>query len=131
VAQAREKEGATYVLSRTRLHRGADRRRAQLAPGRRRLDEARRRVVFAEGGDIVVLDTVARTRLQVTRTRAESNPRWRAATRPSRSFPRTTLHRPARDRLDRATHRRETARRETRDTDSQKFVREQEAALIQ
>ena len=40
-------------------------------------DDARRRVVFADGGDIVVVDTVARTRQQVTRTTApESSPRW-------------------------------------------------------
>jgi len=40
-------------------------------------DEARRRVVFTDGGDVVVLDTVARTRQQVTRTTApESGPRW-------------------------------------------------------
>ena len=40
-------------------------------------DEARRRVVFVDAGDVVLLDTTTRTRRRITRTSgAESNPRW-------------------------------------------------------
>jgi dipeptidyl aminopeptidase/acylaminoacyl peptidase len=42
-----------------------------------RWDKARRRVLFVDGGDIVLVDAIARTRRQVTRTTGpESNPRW-------------------------------------------------------
>jgi len=40
-------------------------------------DEAHRRVLFADGGDIVIVDTVAGTRTEITRTTdRESGPRW-------------------------------------------------------
>ena len=40
-------------------------------------DTAHRRVAFARDGDIVVIDTVDRRRIQVTRTSdTEANPRW-------------------------------------------------------
>ncbi len=42
-----------------------------------RWDKARRRVLFVDGGDIVMVDAVAGTRRQITRTTGgESNPRW-------------------------------------------------------
>jgi dipeptidyl aminopeptidase/acylaminoacyl peptidase len=42
-----------------------------------RWDKAHRRVLFVDGGDIVLVDAIAKTRRQVTRTAgAESNPRW-------------------------------------------------------
>lgn len=53
----------------------ADRRRAPLADGA--WDADRRRIVGIDRGDVVVIDTVARTRIDVTRTTAtEANPRW-------------------------------------------------------
>ena len=52
-----------------------ERRSAPLANGA--WDSARRRILGADRGDIVVIDTVARKRLDVTRTTgAESSPRW-------------------------------------------------------
>jgi dipeptidyl aminopeptidase/acylaminoacyl peptidase len=130
-----EKEGATYVLSQntTTPRRLTEDERKLAPPVGGVWDEARRRVVFAEGGDIVVLDTVARTRHQVTRTTApESGPRWArhdtAVTFVSQNnlfiVPLATGS------IEQLTDVR-PRRRETRDTESQKFVREQEAALLQ
>jgi dipeptidyl aminopeptidase/acylaminoacyl peptidase len=74
-----EDQEATWVVPRTG---GAPRR---LTDEERRLapapsgawDETRRRIVFVEDGDVAVVDTVARTRRQVTRTSgAEGRPRW-------------------------------------------------------
>jgi dipeptidyl aminopeptidase/acylaminoacyl peptidase len=130
-----EKDGATYVLSQntTTPRRLTDEERKLAPPVGGAWDDAHRRVLFAEGGDIVVVDTVARTRHQVTRTTApESGPRWArndsAVTFVSQnnlfivplatgSIAQLTDVKPR--------------RRETRDTASQTFVREQEAALLQ
>ena len=130
-----EKESATYVLSQntTTPRRLTDEERKLAPPVGGAWDEAHRRVVFADGGDIVVLDTVARTRQQVTRTTApESGPRWArndtAVTFVSQNnlfiVPLATGS------IEQLTDVK-PRRRETRDTDSQKFVREQEAALLQ
>jgi dipeptidyl aminopeptidase/acylaminoacyl peptidase len=130
-----EKEGATYVLSQntTTARRLTDQERKLAPPVGGAWDEARRRVVFSDGGDIVVIDTVARTRQQVTRTTApESSPRWArndtAVTFVSQNnlfiVPLATGS------IEQLTDVK-PRRRETRDTDSQKFVREQEAALLQ
>jgi dipeptidyl aminopeptidase/acylaminoacyl peptidase len=74
-----EDEAATWVVHRS----GGEPRRLtdeerKLAPGADcRWDEARRRCLFAADGDIVLVDTVARTRRQVTRTTAaEGDPRF-------------------------------------------------------
>ena len=130
-----EKDNATYVLSQntTAPRRLTDDERKLAPPVGGAWDEARRRVVFAESGDIVVIDTVARTRQQVTRTTApESSPRWArndtAVTFVSQNnlfiVPLATGS------IEQLTDVK-LRRRETRDTDSQKFVREQEAALLQ
>jgi dipeptidyl aminopeptidase/acylaminoacyl peptidase len=130
-----EKESATYVLSQnTSAPRRLTEDERKLAPPiGGTWDEARRRVVFSEGGDIVVLDTIARTRQQITRTTVpESSPRWArndsAVTFVSQNnlfiVPLATGS------IEQLTDVK-TRRRETRDTDSQKFVREQESALLQ
>jgi dipeptidyl aminopeptidase/acylaminoacyl peptidase len=130
-----EQDSATYVLSQntTTPRRLTDEERKLAPPVGGVWDDAHRRVLFAEGGDIVVLDTVARTRQQVTRTTAqESGPRWArrdsAVTFVSQNnlfiVPLATG---SIEQLTDVTPR----RRETRDTDSQAFVREQEAALLQ
>ena len=130
-----EQESATYVLSQntTAPRRLTDEERKLAPPINGAWDEARRRVVFAEGGDIVVLDTVARTRQQVTRTTAaESGPHWArndtAVTFVSQNnlfiVPLATGS------IEQLTDVK-PRRRETRDTGSQKFVREQEAALLE
>ena len=42
-----------------------------------RWDKARRRVLFVDGGDIVLVDAISGARRQITKTAgAESNPRW-------------------------------------------------------
>jgi len=130
-----EKEGATYVLSQntTTPRRLTDEERKLAPPVGGAWDEARRRVVFADGGDIVVLDTVARTRQQVTRTTApESGPRWARNDTAVTFVSQNNLFMVplATGSIEQLTDVK-PRRRETRDTDSQKFVREQEAALLQ
>ncbi len=70
---------ATWVVARDgsglRRLSEADRRSAPLANGQ--WDAARRRILGVDRGDIVVIDTVNRKRIDVTRTTgAESGPRW-------------------------------------------------------
>jgi dipeptidyl aminopeptidase/acylaminoacyl peptidase len=75
-----EEEASTWVVDRD----GAEPRRLseeerKLAPPATggRWDQARRRVLFVDRGDVVLVDTVARRRHQITRTTAtEANPRW-------------------------------------------------------
>jgi dipeptidyl aminopeptidase/acylaminoacyl peptidase len=74
-----EHEAATWVVARA----GGEPRRLtdeerKLAPGTDcRWDQARRRCLFADEGDIVLVDTVARIRRQITRTAAtEGDPRF-------------------------------------------------------
>ena len=74
-----ETEASTYVLtqSTTVPRKLTDDERKLAPPATGTWDEPHRRVVFIENGDIVLVDTVAHTRQQVTRTTApESNPRW-------------------------------------------------------
>ncbi len=129
-----EKESATYLLSRdtTTPRRLSPEERKLAPPAGGAWDEAHRRVAFADGGDIVVVDTVARTRQQVTRTTTpESSPRWArndtAVTFVSQNnlfiVPLSTGS------IEQLTDVK-PRRRETRDTESQKFVREQETALL-
>jgi dipeptidyl aminopeptidase/acylaminoacyl peptidase len=74
-----EDEAATWVVSRAggEPKRLTDEERKQAPASDCRWDEARRRCLFASEGDIVLVDTVARKRLQITRTTAsESDPRF-------------------------------------------------------
>jgi len=130
-----EKEGATYVLSQntTAARRLTEEERKLAPPVAGAWDEAHRRVVFAEAGDIVVLDTVARTRQQVTRTTApEFGPRWARGDTAVTFVSQNNLFMVplATGSIEQLTDVR-PRRRETRDSDSQKFVREQETALLQ
>jgi dipeptidyl aminopeptidase/acylaminoacyl peptidase len=75
-----EEKASTYAVGRDggvpRRLTDDDVRNSPPAAGGR-WDKARRRVLFADGGDIVLVDSVAKTRRQITRTTgAESNPRW-------------------------------------------------------
>ena len=75
----REDLPATWVVSRDggapRRLSEAERRNAPVPNGQ--WDAARRRVLGVDRGDVVVIDTVNRKRIDVTRTTgAESNPRW-------------------------------------------------------
>ena len=73
-----EEEASTYVVGRdggtpVRL---TDDEKKKAPPAGGRWDKARKRVLFADRGDIVVLDASG-TRRSITRTTAaESNPRW-------------------------------------------------------
>ena len=109
-----EKESATYVLSQnTTTPRKLTDEERKLAPPVRRRRGTRRTAasLFADGGDIVVVDTVARTRQQMTRTTApESSPRWaRNDTAVTFVSQNNLFIGPARDRLHRAVDRREAA----------------------
>jgi dipeptidyl aminopeptidase/acylaminoacyl peptidase len=75
----KEDEPVTWVVGREggqpRRLTEAERRQAPLAIGV--WDAGRRRILGIDRGDVVIVDTVARTRLDVTRTTgAESNARW-------------------------------------------------------
>ena len=75
----KEDQAATWVVARDggtpRRLSETERRHAPLPTGQ--WDGARRRVLGVDRGDIVVIDTVARKRIDVTRTTgAESSPRW-------------------------------------------------------
>jgi len=130
-----EKETATYVLSQntTAPRRLTDDERKLAPPVGGVWDEAHRRVLFAESGDIVLVDTVARTRQQITRTTAaESNPRFaRKETAVTFVSQNNLFIVPLSTGSIQQMTDVKPRRRETRDTDSQKFVREQEAALLQ
>lgn len=74
-----QKPAAPWVIGRAggapRRLTDAERRLAPLANGQ--WDAGRRRILGTDRGDIVIIDTVANTRLDVTRTTGnESNPRW-------------------------------------------------------
>src|SRR5262245_5688725 len=75
-------EAATYVVGRDGPgsdgpRRLSDEERRSAPPVNGAWDRAHRRVLFADKGDIVLVDSVAGTRRQVTRmTGSESSPRW-------------------------------------------------------
>ena len=72
-------EPSTWVVGRDggALRRLSDDERRSAPPAGGVWDTARRRVVAVQDGDIVVIDTVARTRRAITRTSgSEANPRW-------------------------------------------------------
>jgi dipeptidyl aminopeptidase/acylaminoacyl peptidase len=78
--KAGEDEASTYVVGRdgTGLRKLSDEERKVAPPAfGGQWDRARRRVLFADRGDIVIVDTVEKTRRQLTRTSApEGSPRW-------------------------------------------------------
>src|SRR5262245_20105497 len=72
-------EAATYVVAKTggEARKLSDEERRSAPPVTGAWDKAYRRVLFVDQGDIVLLDTVANTRRQMTRTVGnEGNPRW-------------------------------------------------------
>src|SRR5918992_52049 len=74
-----EDEPATWVVGRDggAPRRLTDEQRRSAPPVDGRWDRAHRRVLGVQDGDIVLIDTVARTRRALTRTTAaESSPRW-------------------------------------------------------
>jgi dipeptidyl aminopeptidase/acylaminoacyl peptidase len=133
-----EDKASTYVVPRTG---GTPRKLAEdetktIPPATGgRWDKAHRRVLFVDGGDIVVVDAISGVRRQITRTTgAESNPRWARNdtyvtwTRDGNLFiapvdPGTS---PLLAQLTDVAPR----RNEPRLTDSQRFLRDEEEKLI-
>ncbi|OLE81323.1 MAG: hypothetical protein AUF76_13220, partial [Acidobacteria bacterium 13_1_20CM_2_65_9] len=105
-------------------------------------DKAHRRVLFADQGDIVLVDSVANTRRQITRmTGTESNPRW-ARRESAVTFTREnnlfivplesgTPGSPGSPGSIVQLTDVQPKKRDTRDTDSQKFVKAEEQKLIE
>ncbi len=129
-------EAATWVVGRDggepRQLSDEERRKAPPAAGGV-WDAAHRRVLFADEGDIVLVDTVAGTRRNITRTTgAESNPRW---ARHEKAVTFTRDNNLFLVPLDSGEIEQLTdvapKKREPRDTDSQKFVKAEEEKLIE
>lgn len=80
--QPGDHEPSTWVVARdgSGLRRLDDEARRSAPPVQGVWDAARRRVLAVDQGDIVLIDSVAGTRREITRTTgAESNPRWARA----------------------------------------------------
>src|SRR5437870_2904861 len=121
------------MRDRSGLRKLSDAERRNAPPSNGQWDKAHRRVLFVDQGDIVLVDSVAGTRRQVTRTTGnEGNPRW------ARSETAITF---TRDNnlfivpLDSGEIAQLTdvqpRKRDSRDTDSQKFIKAEEQKLIE
>ncbi|HYE86744.1 MAG TPA: prolyl oligopeptidase family serine peptidase [Vicinamibacterales bacterium] len=133
----KEDQPATWVVSRDG---GAPRRlseteRRVAPPANGQWDSKRRRILGVDRGDIVIIDTVADTRIDVTRTTGnESNPRWAkdethvTFVRDNNLFivPVETVGAGAIVQLTDVSPR----RTDPRLTDSQKFIKEEEIKLL-
>ena len=74
-----ETEASTYVVNRdgTELRKLSDDDVKATPAANGRWDKAHRRILFVDGGDVVLVDSARGTRRQITRTTgSESNPRW-------------------------------------------------------
>jgi hypothetical protein len=130
-----EDEASTYVVGRDggEPRRLTDDERRSAPPVNGVWDRAHRRVLFVDDGDVVLVDSIAGTRRQITRTTGnESNPRW-ARRESAVTFTRENnlfivpLESGAVEQLT-DVH---PKKRETRDTDSQKFIKTEEQTLIE
>ncbi|HEV3484825.1 MAG TPA: hypothetical protein VG106_05415, partial [Vicinamibacterales bacterium] len=134
-----EDEPSTYVVARDGGEpRKLSEEQAKGAPPAAggRWDKAQRRVLFVDDGDVVIVDGQARTRRQVTRTSgAESNPRW-ARNDTHVTFVRdghlfiVPVDAPGASVVTQVMEA-VPKRAEPRLTDSQKFIREEEARLLE
>ena len=132
---AGDDEGSTWVVARDGgpPRKLTDEERRSAPPANGRWDKARRRVLFVDRGDIVLLDTVTGTRHQITRTTGnEGNPRW-AHREAAVTFTRDNnlfivpLDGGEIAQLTDVQPR----KRDPKDTDSQKFVKDEETKLIE
>jgi len=134
----KEDQAATWVVGRDggtpRRLADAERRNAPLPNGQ--WDAKRRRILGVDRGDIVIIDTVNRKRIDVTRTTgAESSPRWACGethvtfVRDNNLFivPVETVTSGGVVQLTDVAAR----RADPRTTDSQKFLKEEEAKLLE
>jgi dipeptidyl aminopeptidase/acylaminoacyl peptidase len=133
--QAGDDEASTWVIAREggQPRKLTDEERRSAPPVNGRWDKAHRRVLFVDRGDIVLLDTVAGTRRQITRTTgSEANPRW-ARRESAITFTRDNnlfivpLDSGEIAQLTDVQPR----KRDPRDTDSQKFIKAEETKLIE
>ncbi len=130
-----EDEASTWVVMRdgSGLRKLSDAERRSAPPVNGQWDTAHRRVLFVDQGDIVLVDSVAGTRRQVTRTTGnEANPRWArhetaiTFTRDNNLFV-VPLDSGEIAQLTDVQPR----KRDARDTDSQKFIKAEEQKLIE
>ncbi len=128
---------ATWVVARTggapRRLTDTERRLAPLANGQ--WDAGRRRILGTERGDIVIIDTIANRRIDVTRTTGnESSPRWaRGETHVTFIRDNNLFIVPVQDVIAGSLVQLTDAavrRAEARPTDSQKFLKEEEQKLL-
>jgi dipeptidyl aminopeptidase/acylaminoacyl peptidase len=133
--QADDDEASTWVVPRNggAPRKLSDEERKGAPPVNGRWDKAHRRVLFIDRGDVVLLDTVAGTRRQITRTTgAEANPRWARResavtfTRDNNLFIVPLDSGEIAQLTDVQPH-----KRDPRDTDSQKFIKAEETKLIE
>ncbi len=128
-------EASTWVVGRDggAPRQLSDEERRNAPPVNGRWDQAHRRVLFVDRGDIVLLDSVAGTRRQITRTTGnEANPRW-ARRESAVTFTRdNNLFLVPLDSGEIAQLTDvQPRKRDPRDTDSQKFVKAEEQKLIE
>ena len=129
-----EEEPSTYVVGRDggEPRKLTDDERRSAPPAAGTWDQTHRRVLFVSDGDIVLVDSVAGTRRNITRTvGSEANPRW-ARNETAVTFTReNNLFLVP---LDSGTVEQltdiESKKHEPRVSDSQKFVKEEEQRLI-
>ena len=133
-----DEEAATYVVGRgdEAPRKLTDDERRSAPPVNGAWDKAHRRALFADQGDIALVDSVANTRRQITRlTGAESNPRW-ARRESAVTFTRDNnlfivpLDSGAPGGIVQLTDV-QPKKRDPRETDSQKFVKAEEQKLIE
>jgi dipeptidyl aminopeptidase/acylaminoacyl peptidase len=130
-----EDEAATYVVGRDggEPRRLTDVERRSAPPASGQWDRAHRRVLFADAGDVVLLDSVTRVRRQLTRTSGqETSPRW-ARNESAVTFVRdgnlflVPLEGAGLEQLTDV----QPKKRESRETESQKFLKAEEQKLIE
>src|SRR5262245_9016463 len=130
-----EDEASTWVVNRdgSQLRKLSDDERRSAPPASGAWDRAHRRVLFVDQGDIVMVDSIAGTRRQITRmTGAEANPRWaRRETAVTFTRDNNLFVVP----LDSGEIAQLTdvqpKKRDPRETDSQKFIKSEEQKLIE
>src|ERR1035437_8746870 len=134
-------EASTWVVAREggEPRKLSDAERRTAPPPNGVWDAAHRRVLFADEGDIAIVDSVANTRRNITRTTAdESNPRW-ARHETAVTFTRDNnlflvpLDASAADNAGEIVQLTDIGprKRDDKDTDSQKFIKAETETLIQ
>ena len=134
-------EASTWVVAREggEPRKLSDAERRTAPPPNGVWDAAHRRVLFADEGDIAIVDSVANTRRNITRTTAdESNPRW-ARHETAVTFTRDNnlflvpLDASAADNAGEIVQLTDIGprKRDDKETDSQKFIKAETETLIQ